>query len=179
MPTGFQKPLSIDEVDFSSIKIPHTRFILLPVSESAAYSTQLPENDDHVLYISGHLLSPENSSSEDGHAAEHSVKISRRKRARKQSAIFFQQSRNRERVTFGASQNNDVILKHPDALAPDGCYINLCHAQIYPQPDGSAFEIFNCSTSTFHIDGKDVFPDQNAILDTGSWYISFGQRMSF
>ena len=183
---------TVDEVDLSRFDQLSLRAILLPKSESALHSIRLEENDSVVCLIAGSipLLSPCNSSSEDEGSTQVTSKshthTTTRRRSRSQGAIILEQPGDKERFTLGASWDNDVVLKHPDAADGDRCYINLVHVQLYPDPDHNALILFNSSTSAFSIRSlaipevdNDILPGQDARLHCGSWQLSLGRGLDF
>ncbi|KAF8847833.1 kinase-like protein [Acephala macrosclerotiorum] len=191
MSTGTKKryTFNIYEIDLSSID-PTVRAILLPASKSAAYSTQLPENSPQIISITNLVpLSPQNSSSEsEGAILESSNHITRYKQKypQLQHGIALKQSREDARFTFGTSLDNNVVLRHPDSSHPKDCYINLQHAQLYPDPDHDTFRIYNCSATTFAVQSlatiqscKHISPGQATILDNGSYCLTFGKGLCF
>jgi hypothetical protein len=186
---------TVDEVDLTQFDQSTIRAILLPDSESAAYSTRLQENDSQVFQIKPSVPLPpsSNSSSEDESSilppettSRKDTHVVNRRRTRSQLAIILKQSRDNERFTFGASSDNDVVLKHPDPADDDHCYINLLHVQLYPDPDYDALELYNSSTSTFVVKSlntpqidKNIIPGQEARLDCGSWWLTLGKGLDF
>ncbi len=187
---------TVDEVDLDLFDESTIRAIVLPDSKSAAYSAYLQDNDSQVSRIippvplsssSGSSSSSEDESSilPETTPKNHTDAV-KRTRNRIQLAIILKQSRDKERFTFGASLDNDVVLKHPDPTDHEWCYINLFHAQLYPHPDRDALEIYNSSTSTFIFKplktsqvGQYIIPGQEARLDSGSWWLTLGKGLDF
>jgi len=187
---------TVDEVDLDPFDQSPVRAILLPDSESAVYSTHLQDNNPQVSRIIPSVplsSSSDVSSSEDERTilspettSKENTSIVKQRRNRIQFAIILKQSRDKERFTFGASLDSDVVLKHPDPTDHEWCYINLLHAQLYPNPDHDALEIYNSSTSTFVVKplntsqvGKNIITGQQARLDCGSWRLTLGKGLDF
>jgi hypothetical protein len=180
---------TVDDVDLPYDGKPNLRAILLPTSESAIYSTRLQVNDGVVCSVkkSIPLLSPCASSSEDeGSTALTSKDHTHTRRNRSQAAILLEQSADKERFTLGASLDNEVILKHPSPADEERCYINLVHAQLYPDPDRDSLILFNSSASNFNVQPLEIpqvedriLPGQEARLECGNWQLHFGEGLNF
>ena len=182
---------TVDAVDLN----PNVRAILFPKSDSARYSTHLQENNS-VLFVEENisLPSPDASSSEDEDSptlndedtSKTQTHATRRRRNRSQAVILLEQSENTEKFTLGGSSDNEVVLKHPRSADEESCYINLFHAQLYPDPDRDSFILFNGSTSIFYVQSltiprveNNIIPGGEATLGCGHWQMTFGKGLDF
>ena len=171
--------------------------VLLPASTSASHSVHLQENESVIESIIVH--EPPSSSSNRPLESRKSQKnrtpsvtkcspenaAVKRERDRALDAIVLTQARNNEKFTFGASQGNDVVLKHPTSEAQYCCYINLLHCELYPDPDSDALMLYNNSTSIFSSQSSlstrvdHVTPGQRAALGNGDWWLTLGKGLKF
>jgi hypothetical protein len=98
---------------------------------------------------------------------------------------LLEQSADQERFTLGSSLDNEVVLEHPMPADEERCYINLVHAQLYPDPDRDSLILFNNSTSAFNVQPlgiqvqNRILPSQEARLERGSWRLSLGEGLDF
>jgi hypothetical protein len=97
-----------------------------------------------------------------------------------------EQSEDKEKFTLGGSSNNEVVLKHPRSADEESCYINLFHAQLYPDPDRDSLILFNSSTSIFCVQSltipqvkNNIKPGEEATLECGRWQVTFGKGLDF
>jgi hypothetical protein len=187
---------TVDAVDLTLPDNPNLRAVLLPKSESALYSTRLQENNSLLFPVKENicLLSPDASSSEDEGSptlddedtSKCQTHTTRRRRNRTQAIILLEQSENKEKFTLGGSQDNEVVLKHPRSADEESCYINLFHAQLYPDPDRDSLILFNGSTSIFCVRSlavpqveNNIIPGEEATLECGRWQVMFGKGLDF
>jgi len=186
---------NVDIVDLILPDNPNLRAILFPKSESAHYSTHLQQNDSVLCPVKENirLPSPNTSSPEDKGSPALNEETSkswtyttRRRRNRSQTAILFEQSENKEKFTLGGSSDNEVVFKHPRSADEESCYINLFHAQLYPNPDYDSLTLFNGSTSIFCIQSltkpqveNNIIPGEEATLECGRWQVTFGKGLDF
>ena len=170
-------------------------YILVPLSKSAAYSIHLQENRRWACLITELQSLPSPYSSDDDDGAQTSSlsntpkgipSIAKKRLDKGQPAIVLRQSQENERFTFGASPNNDVVLKHPEQLDQEPCYINLLHFQLYPDPDHEALNLYNNSGSSFAVSSLHVprsednlLPGHHTRLEYGSWRLRLGNGLDF
>ena len=170
------------------------RAILRPLSKSAAYSVHLQENRRCACLVAELQSLPSPCSSDDEDGAQKSslsntpkgTPIAKERLDKGQAAIVLRQSQENERFTFGASPNNDVVLKHPEQLDQEPCYINLLHFQLYPDPDYEALHLYNNSGSSFAVSSlpaprleDNLLPGHHASLEHGSWRLRLGNGLDF
>ena len=184
---------TVDAVDLIFPDNPNLRAVLFPKSESALYSARLQENSSLLFPVKENLclLSPDASSSEDEggptlndeDTSKCQTHTTRRRRNRSQPIILLEQS---EKFTLGGSLDNEVVLKHPRSTDEESCYINLFHAQLYPDPDRDSLILFNGSTSIFCIRSltapqveNNIIPGEEATLECGRWQVAFGKGLDF
>jgi hypothetical protein len=184
---------TVDAVDSTLPDIPNLRAILLPKSESALYSTRLQENKSVLFPVKENIClpSPDASSSEDEDSPTLNKDTSKtqthtRRRNHNQVVILLEQSENTEKFSLGGSLDNEVVLKHPRSASEESCYINLFHAQLYPDPDCDSLILFNRSTSIFYIQSltvpqikTNITPGEEATLECGCWQVTFGNGLDF
>jgi hypothetical protein len=172
---------TVDDLDLSAI---HSRAILLPISESAIHSSSLQENKGvvHSVPYSTALLSPASPEDEDSTAqTTRHIHTSSRRLHRSQAIVI-----HNERLTLGAASGNDVLLEHSKHTHEQRCYINLVHAQLYPDPDHDAVILYNVSSSTFRVSSlagahakRDIGLGQDVGLACGSWQLELGKGLDF
>jgi hypothetical protein len=81
--------------------------------------------------------------------------------------------------TFGSSPENDIVLK-VDEAEEEGCYVNLKHCCIYPDPDSDAVLLNNLSSSTFSIQHLksgakiSIAPSYDSFIKDGTWRLTLG-----
>ena len=171
------------------------RAILLPLSKSAAYSVHLQENRRWACLVAELQPPPSPCSSDDedrgrksslSNTPKGAPSISKDRLHKGHTAIVLRQSQENERFTFGASSNNDLVLRHPEHLDQEPCYINLLHFQLYPDPDYEALNLYNNSGSTFAVSplpvprsGDNLLPGHHARLEYGSWRLRLGSGLDF
>lgn len=168
------------------------RAILDPQSPSATYSAQLKQNLPWASMRDGKCLpsatrdyeplpSPCSSEDDDEYCtdAPGSPPAST-------TVLVLKQSRDHERFTLGSATTNHVLLRHPDTVIEDSCFINLLHAQLYLDPDSETLRLFNSSTSTFTVSpittcepDQDISPQQDIKLACGIWRVGLGQGLDF
>ena len=185
---------TVDTTDLNNN--PNLRAILFPKSESALYSTRLQKNNNMLFPVKENicLLSPNVSSSEDKgsltlndeNTSKCQTHTTNRRRNQSQAIILLEQSKNKEKFTLGRSRDNEVVLKHPRSADEESCYINLFHAQLYPDPDRNSILLFNSSTSIFCVQSltvpqveNNIMPGEEATLECGRWQVTFGKGLDF
>ena len=191
---------NVEEVNISEVELRDVRAILLPTSPSATHSSSLIKNGPEAFLNSTKtesLPSPINSSEDEETKKEEAQSVNssrtgishqrgrRMIREKKRPIILLKQSLKVERFTFGASTDNHMVLRHDEA-DDDGCYINLSHCHLYPDPDDATLVLHNLSTSTFsaqplRLGGNsiDVEPSTNVVLECGSWRLRLGKGFQF
>ena len=103
--------------------------------------------------------------------------------------ILLEQSKNIEKFSLSRSLNNKVVLKHHHSANKESCYINLFHAQLYPNPDCDSLILFNSSTSIFIYsplqsltvpqNKTNIRPEKGATLECGLWQVTVGNGLDF
>ena len=196
----------VDEIDIGDTKSYITRAILFPESPSAFRSCELIKEEELVpiqLRAQKHLLpSPDNSSGEEDSSHDEAEKGSeegesdrgprstQRRRAGtshpppRRPVILLIQPPGLQRFTFGSSPNNDIVLK-VDEAEEEGCYVNLWHCRIYPDPDSDAVLLNNLSSSIFSIQHLksgakiSIAPLHDVFVKHGTWRFTLGKGLCF
>jgi hypothetical protein len=129
------------------------RAILLPLSDAAHHSANLPQNKVHIEPIRKKLpLSrpPSPPECEDDSEASHKehIKVLAEQAIRcADKAIVLRQNKNLDRFTIGSDLCSFFVLKDDPTSKDDVCHINWSHCQFYPNPDCSDLWLKNSSTS--------------------------------
>jgi hypothetical protein len=196
----------VDEIDIRETKFYITRAILFPESPSAFRSCHLIKEEEsvpiQVRVQKRSLPSPDNSSGEEDSSHDEAEKgreeaesdkgprSTQRRRAgtshspARRPVILLIQSPELQRFTFGSSPENDIVLK-VDEAEEEGCYVNLWHCRIYPDPDSDAVLLNNLSSSIFSIQHlksgakTSIAPSHDVFIKHGTWRITLGEGLCF
>jgi hypothetical protein len=190
----------VDEIDIGETKSYITRAILFPESPSAFRSCHLIKKEEsvpiQVRVQKRSLPSPDNSSGEEDSSHDEAEKSRQEAESNKdrcaetshpparRPVILLIQSPELQRFTFGSSPENDIVLK-ADAAEEEGCYVNLWHCRIYPDPDSDAVLLNNLSSSIFSIQHlksgatTSIAPSHDFFIKHGTWRITLGEGLCF
>lgn len=158
------------------------RAILFPVSAAAIHSAHLPANARNSVQVAQakFLPSPYNSDDDEDGGPEKKNQGS----PHQVGVLLLKQSLDNEKFTLGSSPENDVLLEHP-TTATKGCYINLVHLKLYPDPDSGGLELCNKSKSIFTVQSLTITKldkigkDQVLLLGCGDWVLSISEGLDF
>lgn len=171
---------------------PDVRAVLLPLSDSARYSAQLPENSVHMEPLRQRKIGTPPPSplqctniSEADHGENLRLLVNNAILSSKY-ALVLRQDKAVNRFSFGSAVSNFFVLKHDPASEDGGCYINLSHCQLYPDPDSSVVWLKNSSTSKQTVQHWAVSSnvhqlsfEQCLTLQSGTWLLNLGERLLF
>ena len=168
------------------------RGILIPLSDTAVYSTKLPQNQANVKRVDSNATTPERLSppnspykldgTPEGLTGEPEPQSPNRLSS--ENAILLCQSKDLDRFTFGADLRSFFVLRSNPASKEDAvCYINLLHCHFYPDPDSFDLWIQNSSTSIQTAEGLSIThslsPTESVRLGPGSWRLNLGLGLGF
>jgi hypothetical protein len=179
---------------------------LVSITPSAFRSCQLMKDEESVpiqVRVQKRLLpSPDNTSGEEDGSHDEAEKGSeeaesdrgpgatQRRRAgtsdspARRPVILLIQPPRLQRFTFGSSPENDIVLK-VDEAEEEGCYVNLWHCRIYPDPDSDAVLLNNLSSSIFSIQHLksgakiSIAPSHDVFIEHGTWRLTLGKGLCF
>ena len=137
----------------------NVRAILFPLLTLVKYSICLLENNNWQF---SPAIDPSNSSlnNKDNIVQILSPKANIYGIKGRYNQIVILQLQDKEKFTFGILLDSNIVLKHPNPVVKDQCYLNFVHFQFYPNPNYSAVILHNGLTSTFIVQ---PFPTKHII----------------
>jgi hypothetical protein len=166
------------------------RGFLVPLSDAAVFSTDLPHNRVNVSRIDREAtppLSPPESQADSGADPYGATKwfreLASQTRLSSKSAIFLRQSKDLDRFSLGTDLQNFFVLKSNSSKEDDVCYINIFHSHLYPDPDSFDLWLQNVSTSDHTAQRQSLtltlLPQESVRLGPGSWTLTLGKGLEF
>lgn len=148
--------------------------VLIPLSDSAAHSSKLTENEPRLAKFS--------STAALGRLASSLIKL-KDKSSPETASMKLEPTAETSQYTLGSDKTSYIFLQTIDE---DECWVNLKHCRIIPDPDEDCVVLQNTSTSMFTARNPEktqvtfeILPTRHKTLHCGCWQLNLGAGLDF